>query len=394
MKGALSQFLSLIAMSVRSLPSRTSSSIVAVAGFAVTGGVLVSVLALASGLSGFWRSAGPDDVAIVLARSSFSEVGSRLDRNTIALLRQAPGLAQAPHVAISPQLITTATLPRASDGKGASVLIRGFDGAMLGGDGNITLLEGRLFQHGLDEVIVGEKLARMLSGMTIGSSLQLGTSRFKIAGIFKEQGGGRFESEIWGDANQLAPAMGETGKISAIYIKLASSADFDSFANYVSNQPGFDVNVFREHDYLVQQADRFRKLVLIPGLAIVLVMGIAAVLAAVNTMLSAVQVRLRELATLRAIGFSPAIVAAQILTEALILGLLGGAIGALVSGGFLQGESALTSNGLSAMAISLSVRPEAAVAAIGVVLLCALIAGAWPAILMSRICIADALRKT
>ncbi|QAU24221.1 ABC transporter permease [Dyella sp. M7H15-1] len=144
----------------------------------------------------------------------------------------------------------------------------------------------------------------------------------------------------------------------------------------------------------MQQADRFRKLALIPGLAIVLVMGIAAMLAAVNTMLSAIQSRLRELATLRAIGFDPITVAAQLLTEALILGFLGGAIGALTSVSFLHGQSVLTSNGFSAMAISLSVRPEAALAAIGAVLLCALIAGAWPAILISRICIADALRKT
>ncbi len=256
------------------------------------------------------------------------------------------------------------------------------------------MLAGHPFQHGLDEIIVGEKLARTLSGIAVGSSLQLGVSRFKVTGIFKEQGGGRYESEIWGDANQLAPAMGDAGKISAIYVRLASKDDFESFANYLMNLPGLDVNVFRERDYLAQQTDRFRVLVMIPGLAIVSLMGIAAMLAAANTMLSAIQVRLRELGTLRAIGFGPTAVAAQILAEALVLGLLGGAAGALIAAGMLHGESALTSNGLSAMALSLSVRPEAAFAAIGTVLLFSLIAGAWPAILMSRICVVDALRKT
>ncbi|RUL69175.1 ABC transporter permease [Dyella choica] len=394
MQVALRQFLSLAAMSIRSLPSRTSSSIVAVVGFAVTGSVLVAVLALAGGLSGFWQSTGSDDVAIVLARSSFSEVDSRIARDAAALIEQAPGLLPSRRSALSPQLVTATVLPRAADGKGANVLVRGFDGAAIGIDSPISILEGRSFQHGLDEVIVGEKLASMLSGVKVGGSLQLGESRFKVTGIFQEQGGGRYESEIWGDTHQLASAMGEAGKFSAIYVKLAGKDDFAGFADYLDKQPGLEVKVFRERDYLDQQAGRFRALVLIPGLAIVTVMAFAAMLAAANTMLSAIQVRLKELATLRAIGFGPVIVAAQVLAEALALGLLGGVAGALAAAGLLHGESALTSNGFSAMALSLSVRPGAALAAIGMVLVCALLAGAWPAILMSRMGIADALRKT
>ncbi|MHB1059186.1 MAG: ABC transporter permease [Rhodanobacter sp.] len=386
--------MSLLLLSIRSMPSRASSCLVAIVGFAVTSAVMVSVLALSNGLAAFWRAPGSDDVALVMARGSLAEEGSRLSREATAQIMQAPGVRQPAAASLSTQLVMTASLPRASDRKGVSVLVRGFVGGDFPYRAGLSMRAGRAFRHGVDEVIVGEELARTLDGVSIGSWLPLGTTRFRVVGIFGETGGGRHESEIWGDANQLAAALGAAGQASSVYVTLAEPQAFDAFAGYLANLPDFSGKAIRESDYLSRQSDRFRMVVLVPGLALVLVMSLAAMLATVNTMLSAIHARMRELATLRAIGFSSSLVAGQIIGEALVLGALGGAIGIMAAMSLLHDQSALTSNGLAAMAFSLSVSVGMACATIGFVLAFACLAGAWPAVLMSRMCVADALRKT
>lgn len=394
MRTSLQQFWSLLVLSIRSMSSRTSSCLVAIVGFAVTSAVMVSVLALSNGLATFWRAPASGDIALVLARGSLAEEGSRLSRDAAAQIMQAPGIRQPVAASLSSQLVMTASLPRASDRKGVSVLVRGFKGGDFPYRAGLSMRSGRAFRHGVDEVIVGEELARTLDHVSIGSWLPLGTGRFKVVGTFGETGGGRHESEIWGDATQLAAALGAAGQTSSVYVTLTEPQAFDAFAGYLSKLPDFSGTAIRESDYLRRQSDRFRMVVLVPGLALVLVMSLAAMLATVNTMLSAIHARMRELATLRAIGFSPSLVAAQIVGEALVLGALGSALGIVAAMSLLHDQSALTSNGLAAMAFSLSVSVGTACATIGVVLVFACAAGAWPAVLMSRMCVADALRHT
>lgn len=387
---SLQQFISLLVLSMRSMPSRASSCLVAIVGFSVTSGLMVSVLALSHGLATFWHASGSNEVALVLARGSFAEEGSRLPRDAAKQIMQAPGIRQT---SLSPQLVMTASLPRASDGKGVSVLVRGFIGGNFPYHLDISMCAGQTFRPGVDEVIIGEKLAQTLAGVSVGSLLPLGTARFKVTGIFKESGGGQHESEILGDGTQLAAALGAAGQISSVYVTLTKPQAFDAFASYVAKLPNFGGDAIRESDYLRRQSDHFRMVVLAPGLALVLVMAFAATLAMVNTMLSTIHARMRELATLRAIGFNSLLVAGQIIAEALVLGVLGGAFGIVVAMTLLHGQSALTSNGLSAMAFSLTTSVGAACATIGLVLAFACLGGIWPALLMSRMCVADALRK-
>lgn len=392
MKTGMRQLLSLSAMSTRTIHARWSSSAVAIAGFAVTAAVLVAVLALADGLASLWNVPASDDIAIVMARNAFAEEGSRLPATAADELRQAPGVDRAGATSISPQLLATTTLPRVSDGAAVNAPVRGFVGQPPAWFARMTVDEGRGYAPGKNEVIVGRRLAESL-GLRVGGQVVLGNAAFVVVGRFTD-GGSIHESEIWGDATQIGAAMGEPGQVSSIYARLSHPEGFGSFAAYVGASRTLDADVSRQSDYLRRQADRYRRVVLVPGIAIVALMALAAMLAAFNTMQSAVQARLRELATLRAIGFGAAVVSAHLISEAALLGCVGACVGACAAAVLLHGASAMTSNGLSAMAFTFSTAPASTAEAIGCVLLAAVLAGMWPAVALSRACIADALRKT
>ena len=67
-------------------------------------------------------------------------------------------------------------------------------------------------------------------------------------------------------------------------------------------------------------------------------MAIAAIFGGMNTMYAAVGSRTREIATLRALGFSRGSILASFLVEALILGCLGGIVGGLAAAGYSPDE--------------------------------------------------------
>jgi putative ABC transport system permease protein len=377
------QIRALARLAVQTLATRKASSLVAIVGFAITTGVLLAVLVLSDALAGFWTPAARSDVAVVMGRDAFAEVNSRLPRDTTDRLAQAPGIA-----GVSAQLLVTSTLPRARDGQPVDVLVRGFVRGRAAGGAGFAIAQGRIFAPGL-----GQALAQTVRGLKIGQQVMLGTTPFTVTGIFSD-GGGAHESEIWGDAAQIGAALGEPDQVSAVYVTLKNPAAFDGFAAYLDRMPDMGGSAVRESDYLRRQSQAYRALVLTPGLVLVAIMAVAAILAGVNTMQSTVLARLRELATLRAIGFSGFAVALEIVAEALLLGLIGGIAGVAAVTVMLDNVSAVMSIGLNAMALKLSVGTAAALESLGLALIAALLAGIWPAIRFSRINVADALRNS
>lgn len=392
MASFLRQLIAVLSLSLRALPSRAASAMAAVVGFAVVAGVLVTVMALASGVYNMWRNAGADDIAVVLQKGAFSEMNSQLDASVFNRLVQAPGMDHGVKDPISPQLLVTTDLPRASDGQAVSVLVRGFAHLPHAANQVLTVSNGRMFRSGVEEVVVGRKLASLL-GVADGKSIDINHHPFRVVGIFESNSSVR-ESEIWGDANTIGDAMGTPRQINVAYIKLASPNDYGKLATYIANVPGLDVNVYRESNYLQRQGAQFKKIILIPSMVVITLMAIAAILAAANTMQSSIQTRLKELATLRAIGFGAGCVALGLVIEAGMLGCLGGAAGSILAGAIFQNASGITSNGTSAMAFTMVVTPTALLGTVMFSVLIGILGGVWPAVVAARERVSEALRRT
>jgi putative ABC transport system permease protein len=389
----LKQLGAVLALSLRAIPSRIASTTAAIAGFAVVSGVLITVLALASGVFTMWSSAGSNDVAVILQKGAFSEMGSQLSATTVSQLVQAPGLDHSLKEPISPELLVTTDLPRSSDGQMVSALVRGFTNAPQNNNSEFVIDSGRMFRPGVDEVVVGRKLSNVLKNVAIGSVVNINLHPFRIVGIFKSNSSIR-ESEIWGDAASIGDVVGTPNQTNVAYVKLGSPADYKKLAAYVAAVPGLDVDVYRESEYLQRQGAQFKKIILVPGAVIIALMGIAAMLAAANTMQSSIQARLRELATLRAIGFGAGCVAFALVFEAAILGFVGGAAGSILAGGFFHNVSGITSNGTNAMAFTMIVTPIALLGTVLFSIVVGILGGIWPAVVVARKKVAEALRHT
>lgn len=386
------QFLSLCALSVRTMPDRKSVTITSFIGFAVTSGVLVSVFGLSAGVAALWSPSRVNDVAIIMAKGSFSELNSRLPRGVVDEISQAPDMQRKSGLPmISPQLAITQTLPRSSGSANMVVVVRGFSGEIPDLGGHLKLTSGRWFQPGKNEVVIGRGLSSSLANARIGDSVDIGGTPFAITGTFAD-GNSIHNSEIWGDLIPISVASSAPGQISSIYVRLTNANAFDAFSKYLGKLPAFAGFAVPESVYLEKQSGFYRKITLIPGLVIVAILGLAALLAAINTAQSSVLARSQDLATLRAIGFSGGASLLHVIFEAGLIGLLGSLFGAMSAGALFNNTSLVTSAGLNSMVVTLTVTPAELVKSIGVVLLVAMLSGVGPALALYRMRVAEALR--
>jgi putative ABC transport system permease protein len=177
-------------------------------------------------------------------------------------------------------------------------------------------------------------------------------------------------------------------------VVLDSPSSFQTLKDAITSNPQLQVDVATEQDFGTQQSDRISKILKVVAYVVGGIMAVGAIFAALNTMYSAVSARSREIATLRAIGFGPAPVVVSIFVEALLLALIGGAIGALIAWLLFNGHS-VDSNGGSfggQLIFDLAVTP--ALVALGIIWACIIgvIGGLFPAIRAARLPVATALR--
>jgi putative ABC transport system permease protein len=113
-----------------------------------------------------------------------------------------------------------------------------------------------------------------------------------------------------------------------VIVRLTDAAAFDAFKTALASDPRLKVDAKTTRAYYSDQSARLTNFINILGITIGSIMAIGAVFGALNTMYAAVAARTREIATLRAIGFRGTPVIVSVLLETMLLGLLGGLIGA------------------------------------------------------------------
>ena len=319
-----------VVYNVRSVKARWTSTIVAVVGIAGTVGVFVAMLSLARGFKATLVSSGSADNALITRAGATSEMTSGVSIDSVKIIQDAPGIARgADGPLLTPEAVLMAPIPLRSTGTDANVELRGVSPNVLAIRSNIKIVEGRMFRHGLSELVVGKNAKATYSGLTLGSTIWLGSAQWHVVGIF-DAGGSAFDSEVWGDAHLLNGAYKRPDTFSqSVTVHLASPAALQQLRDALTADPRLNVDVTREIDYYAKQSTRMTQLITILGGFVAAIMAIGAVFGALNIMYSAVAERGREIATMRALGFNPGSVVLSFLFEALLISFVGGVLGCL-----------------------------------------------------------------
>ena len=392
---ALSQIFSVTWFNLRSLPQRSGSSATAILGIAGVVAVMVGVLSIAEGILRTMQNSAAPDNAVVLRSGSNSEMMSILLGDDTRIISEAPGVARNASGALaSPELFVVINLTKRSTGTDANVPLRGVTRPALDVHDDFRIVQGRMFEGGRNEVVVGVGAQIEFNGLDIGSTIEVAQENWPVVGIF-DTGGGLAETEIWVDASVLQPAYRRGNSYQSVYAKLESPEAFTEFKDALTSDPRLNVKPMREADYYAEQSTMLYNLVTGLGTLIAVIMGLGAAFGALNTMYTAVSARAREIATLRALGFHSGPVVVSVLMESLLLALVGGLIGAALAWLAFDGFRAATLNfsSFSQVAFAFDVNAGLLVRGIAFALIIGLIGGLFPAVRAARQPVSEALRE-
>ena len=391
----LSQTLIISALSVRTIPRRLSSSAVAVIGIAGVVIVFVAVLSIGEGFRAAMANAGSPNRALVMRGGADSEMTSGFSGAEADIIKEAPGLRRDDNrPAASAELYVLVDLNKRSTGTPANVPLRGVEPIALQVRDEVHLVEGRMFQFGTNEAIVGRSANGQFAGIDLGSEFTSGNLKMKIVGIFESRGSVS-ESEIWCDSRLIQGVYQRGNSYQSVIAALDSPASFDTFKDWLTANPQLNVQVRRETEYYAQQSQVMTGLINGIGYTVAVLMGIGAVFGAILTMYTAVSTRTREIATLRALGFNAGAVLISVLAESLALAALGGILGGATAYLAFNGYQTSTMNfqTFSQVAFAFAVTRSLMIQGLTYALVMGLVGGLMPAIRASRLPIATALRE-
>ncbi len=391
------QTRSVAMVGISTLTQRLGPSAVIVVGIAGVVGVLVALLAMAEGYSQTLRGTGNTESAIVMRGGSASEVASVLDRDSTTLIPQAPGVARNDkgEPLASAEIVVAANLPlrKGEPGEEGSVQLRGVSEQAFAVRPQLKIVEGKRFAPGLRELIVGRGAARQFAGLVPGGTVRLGSQQWTVAGVFAS--GDAMESEIWADASVVADAYRRGSSRTSVILKLTDAKALNEFKTALESNPQLKVDVSTTLDYFAKQSEGVTKVLRIIGITVGTIMGIGAMFGALNTMFAAVAARAREIATLRAIGFTGVPVVVAVMLETMLLALIGGFAGGLIAWALFNGYNASTmaAGSVGQLSFQLRVSPELLWTGLQWALAIGFIGGLFPAMRAARLPVTTALRE-
>lgn len=327
-----------IRYNIRNLKLRKGLTIMTALGIALTVTTAIFLMALVAGLDRAFVSSGSPLDVLVLRKGSESELTGGFDASLFPTLKTLPGIAKDSQgePMTSAEWNVVIVLPR-KDGTGeVNVTVRGMmpDGLEMrqlpgpNGKPRVTLAEGRWFQTGQREVVVSKSIRERFARANIGDSMEFGKGSWKVVGVF-DAGGSAYESEVWGDVNQMASDFDRQGAYSSAYLRAQDPIAAEALTWRVSDDQRLKLDGILETDYYAKQTKSGTPIKVI-GWVVGIIMAVGSIFAAMNTMYAAVAYRGREIATLRVIGFSRPAILTSFVLESLILALLGAAVGILL----------------------------------------------------------------
>ncbi len=388
-----------ISYNIRNLKLRKGLTIMTALGIALTVTTVLFLLTLLAGLRQAFVSSGDALNVLVMRKGSNAELSGGFDANLFPTLKNLPGIAKdsTGEPMASGEWVVALVLPR-KDGTGeVNVTVRGMmpDGLELrqlpADKPKVKLVNGRWFAPGQREVVVSKSIQQRFAHSEIGDTMQFGKGPWKVVGVF-DAGGGAYNSEIWGDVNQMASDFDRQGGFASAYLRAENSAAAESLKNLVSDDQRLKLDGTLETDYYAKQTSSGGPIKVV-GWMVGVIMGIGSIFAAMNTMYAAVAYRAREIATLRVIGFSRPSILTSFVFESLVLSLLGAVVGIVLMLPF-NGMTTGTSNQVtfSEVVFGLHMTPVVVLQATGLALLMGILGGLAPAWHAARQNILSALR--
>src|SRR5262249_37368046 len=271
---------------------------------------------------------GAPDNAIGLRKGADSEISSGITLDQAHILEANPAVAVGPdgHPRASAEMVIVVNKQRLGQKGSSNVMLRGVDAAAADLRGGITLVAGRMFTPGTDEVIVARRIAGRFANCNVGDRLRFEQRDFTVVGQFTASGSA-FESEIWGDANVLMPALHRAGYFQTFVFRMKDPSRFEQVKKELESDPRIQLQVRHERQFYAEQSEAFSVLIQTIGTFITVIMAIGAVFGAANTMFASIGARTREIATLSVLGFGPGAVLGSFILESVFVAVIGGLVG-------------------------------------------------------------------
>jgi ABC-type antimicrobial peptide transport system permease subunit len=377
----------------RNLWARRLTTLLTAGGLALVVFVFSTVLMLDAGLQKTLVSTGEEDNVVVIRKGAETEVQSAIERNQANVMEMHPSVAMGAdgRPLASKEIVVLISLAKIGSERLSNVVIRGVSPLGLALRPQVRLVEGRMFRPGSSEIVVGSSIAKGFSGTRIGEHLRFAQRDWTVVGRF-DAGGSGFDSEIWGDVDQLMQSFRRSA-FSSMVLRLARSDLFERFSADIDVDPRLADQAKRERQFYSDQSKALSTFINILGLTLSIIFSIAAMIGAMITMYASVANRVSEIGTLRALGFKRANVLAAFLLEALLLGFVGGVVG-LCCAALMQFASFSTTNFQTFADISFGFVLTSGVVAKTLLFSVAmgLVGGFLPAVRAARMNIVDALR--
>ena len=361
----IKQIIAVTALNLRNIPQRLASSVVAVVGVGAVVLVFAAVLSMAAGLERTMLSAGSDDTAIILRNGSTSELNSGLSNEQVLIVSNAPGvLKDGNSPIVSAELYVVVDVKKRSNQSDANVPFRGVQASAFDVRRNVTITDGRMFEEGRNEIIVGRSAQQEFMGLETGKTIRFGQTEWVVVGTF-DADGSVSESELWTDVRILQNAYRRGNSFQSVRVKLESPGSIETLQQALADDPRIDPDVLTERGYYSSQSQglvQFIKLIGYP---------------------------------LRALGFGPTAVLVSTVVESVLLALVGGALGGLFAFLVFNGFQVSTLNGpsFSQVVFDFAVTPELLAQGMRAALLIGVVGGLFPAIRAARLPVATALRE-
>ncbi len=380
----------------RNFSTRKLTTGITIAGIALVVFVFTAVLMMGYGVQKTLVTTGSPDNVKISRKSAQGEISSIIDpdtRNVIMTLPQIAHTADGKPIA-SAEPVVVINLERMGGGL-SNVTVRGVSPMAFQLRPQVKLVEGRMFNEGARELIVGSSIARRFNGAKIGDQMKFAGDEWTIVGRF-DAGGSGFDSEVWGDANQLLLAFHRGSTVSTMTVRLNRQEDLAGFKQaFEADRRLQEFEPEPENEYYEKQSNTIRTFIDVLGIFITVIFSIGAMIGAMITMYAAVANRTIEVGTLRALGFRRRSVMAAFLTESLMLSLIGGGLGILIASvlEFFR-ISTLNFDSFSELEFSFSLSPTIIASALLFALFMGIIGGFLPSIRAARLNIVNALRSS
>jgi putative ABC transport system permease protein len=376
-------------LNIRNLRQRLWSSLVIVAGVACVVGVLLSMLSFTTGINRTVAAGAQPDGAIVTISGQNDEYGQGITREAAAAILNAPGIAKKPDGTplASTENLNNIPATRRDDALPVRMILRGVGPQAFEIRPDFRLVNGRMFQPGTRELIVGTAAQAQFTNLAVGEKVIMPDGEWTIVGAF-ESGGDRIDGQLLGEIDTVLAARRQNG-YGSILAKLESPEAFEPFKAAVTSIPGLRVDVLRPAEFYARNIEGFTTFFSTVAYLLGSIMAIGALFGTVNIMHSAVAARTREIATLRALGFGAMPVAISVITEVMLLALAGAVIGAAVAWLLFNGNR----NSVGGFVVfDLVITPGLLTLGVVWALAIALLGGIVPAIRAARLPVVTALR--